>query len=180
MLKKLLLAVALLLLAMIAFIATRPGEFRIARSAVIEAPPTIVFGLVNDIHHWRRWSPWEKIDPDMKRTYSGEYSGVGAEYAWEGNDQVGKGRMVIKQSEPPKRIGIEIEFISPFAATNQVSFDFEPVGKGTRVTWAMEGTNDFIGKVFDLLMDFDSMVGADYDRGLTKLGEIAHAKAAES
>ncbi len=178
MVKKVILVGVIAIAALIASVATRPSHFRIARATEIKAPAPIVFPLVNDIHKWRQWSPWEKIDPNMKRDYSGEYAGVGASYAWSGNDEVGKGRMTITESKPVSRVGIEIEFITPFAATNQVSFDLEPVAHGTKVTWAMEGENGFIAKAFDLLVDFDSVVGADYDKGLAKMKEIAEAKAA--
>ncbi len=177
MLKNVVIGVVIVVAALVAIVATRPTHFRYARSAEIKAPAQIVFPLINDIHTWRQWSPWEKIDPNMKREYSGKYAGVGASYAWSGNDEVGKGHMTITESKPPSRVGIEIEFITPFAATNQVSFDLEPVTNGTKVTWAMEGENGFIAKAFDLLIDFDSAVGADYDKGLAKMKEIAEAKA---
>ncbi len=146
----------------------------------MNVPAAVVFPLVNDLHQWRHWSPWEKIDPEMKREYSGEYAGKGATYAWEGNEEVGKGNMTITESDPPRRIGIDLEFITPFPAKNRVSFAFTPVAKGTRVTWAMDGENNFVGKLFDLLMDFDTMVGDDYDRGLAKLKELAETKAGTS
>ena len=156
-----------------AFIATRPDDFRIERSAEVAAPPEAVFPLINDFHEWNRWSPFEKMDPAMKRTFDGPSSGVGAKYAWTGNDQAGEGHMTIEESKPAQLVSIKLEFTKPMAATNQAIFRLEPSGSGTRVTWSMEGKNSFVGKAFSTLMDMDKMVGGEFEKGLASLGAAA-------
>lgn len=152
--------------------AMQPGEYRVERSRTIDAPPEVVHGFVNDFSEWRAWSPWEELDPNMHRETSTPPSGENAWYAWRGNDDVGSGKMTITGSRP-ERIDIRLEFLEPFESTSRVSFAFAPQGGGTRVTWAMEGTNDLTGKVFSLLVDMDSMIGADFERGLSKLERAA-------
>jgi hypothetical protein len=175
MLKKILigLAAAVALLAIV--IALQPSTFHIERSTTVAAPPANAFTLVNDFHSWRSWSPWEKLDPGMKRTYEGPATGAGAKYAWSGNDEVGSGTMTIERSDAPSLIGIKLEFFAPFAATNQTTFRFDPVPGGTKVTWAMDGTNNFMSKAFHLVMDMDKMVGADFERGLALLEKAAES-----
>ncbi|MCA9774978.1 MAG: SRPBCC family protein, partial [Myxococcales bacterium] len=153
MFKKILIALAIAVLAFVVIVAKRPAEFRIERAATIAAPPEAVFPLVNDFHEWRAWSPWEERDPDMQRTYEGPPAGVGAIYAWSGNKDVGAGRNTITESRPNDRIGMKLEFMEPFEATNAVEFTFRPEGDGTRVTWAMSGRNNFVGKAMDLFMN---------------------------
>lgn len=151
----------------------QPAQFQVERSATIAAPPATVFGLVNNFHEWEKWSPWAALDPDMTTTFEGPEAGVGAVYSWSGNDQVGEGRMEITGSEPSERIVIDLAFLKPFAATNVTTFLFAPVGDGTEVTWRMEGTNNFIAKAFNLMMDMDAMIGADFEKGLAAMGEAA-------
>lgn len=177
MLKKILIGVAAVLLLFVIVVATRPADFRVERSITIAAPPAVVFGQVNDFHAWAAWSPWEKLDPGMKRTYTGPPSGTGATYEWQGNDDVGEGRMTIEKSTPPSTVGIKLEFIKPFAATNVTTFTFAEQGPGTKVTWAMEGTNNFFAKAFGLFMDMDKLVGADFERGLASMKAISEAAA---
>ena len=107
-------------------VATRPSTFRIERSATFAAPPESAFAQVNDFHAWSTWSPWDKLDPNMKRTYEGPAAGVGAKYAWAGNDDVGEGRMTIEKSEPARQIVIKLEFLKPFETTNTTTFSFTP------------------------------------------------------
>lgn len=164
-------AVILLVLAVV--IATRPAHFHIERSVLIRAWPQLAFQEVNDFHRWGAWSPWDKMDPAMKRTYSGPESGVGASYAWAGNGQVGEGRMTIESSEPSTKIAIRLEFLKPMAATNVATFTFHEEAGGVKVTWGMDGDNGFMGKAFSLVMDMDHLVGADFERGLASLKEIA-------
>jgi hypothetical protein len=178
MLKKILLGVLAVIVLLVLVVATRPSEFRIQRSATMGAPPPVVFALVNDFHAWPTWSPWERLDPAMKRTHSGAPSGTGAAYAWQGNDDVGEGRMTIEKSEPPSVVGIKLEFLKPFAATNTTTFTFAPEGPGTKVTWAMEGNNNFAAKAASLFMDMDKLVGADFERGLAAM-KAASEKAAK-
>jgi len=176
MLKKIAIGIAAAIAIVVAVIATRPATFRVARTADISAPPEVVFPLVNDFHQWPQWSPWEKIDPAMKRELSGPDAGVGATYAWTGNDNVGQGRMTILESKPSDLIRIKLEFFKPLEATNQATFSFQPVAGGTRVTWTMDGTNGFVGKAIGLLMDMDSMIGKSFEEGLTAMKSVAETQ----
>jgi uncharacterized protein YndB with AHSA1/START domain len=162
-----------------AMVAAQPSEFEVRRSLVMPAPPAAVFQQVEDFRLWSRWSPWEKLDPAMKKHYSGPPAGVGTSYHWVGNDQVGEGRMTIVGAAAPSRIEIKLEFMEPWAATNPTVFSFEPEGSGTRTTWSMTGKNDFIGKAFSLAMDMDALVGADFDKGLAALAQAAAASSAK-
>jgi hypothetical protein len=168
--------VLVLVVALLAFVATRPERFRIERSAVVGAPPEVVFTLIDDFHQWGRWSPWEKVDPDMQRTFAGPAAGPGASYAWAGNREIGKGRMTILESRPGELVSIRLEFFEPFAATNEARFDLAPTGTGTRVGWSMEGRNGFVGKALALVMDMDAMVGDQFERGLADLDAAARAE----
>jgi polyketide cyclase/dehydrase/lipid transport protein len=178
MFKKIAIALVLLVAALAAFVATRPAEFRIARSRTVAAPPDALHAYVNDFHQWPAWSPWEKLDPAMKREYAGAPAGPGAVYAWSGNDQVGEGRMTITDSQPPRSVTIRLEFLKPWAATNTTQFDFTPSGTGTNVTWAMTGHNNFMAKAFSVVMDMDKMVGPDFERGLANLDAAAASRPA--
>src|SRR5262245_43349135 len=123
-------------------IATRPDTFHVERSAVFTAPPEISFNLVNDFHQWASWSPWDKLDPNMKKTYDGAAGSVGSTYFWTGNDKVGEGRMTITESQPTQRVGIKLEFLKPWQATNATTFTFMPQGETTKVTWIMDGNHN--------------------------------------
>jgi hypothetical protein len=125
--------------------------------------------MVNDFHHWDRWSPWEKFDPAMKKTFEGPPAGPGAIYSWVGNKKVGEGRMTILESKAAEFVTMKLEFIKPFAATHQAMFKLAPTAGGTHFTWSMEGNNNFMGKAFSLLMNMDKMVGKDFERGLGNL-----------
>jgi len=177
-LRKLLIAVAVALAVIVAVVATRPAHFSITRSATIAAPDSILFAQVNDFHRWEAWSPWEKLDPAMQKTYGGAGAGTGATYAWVGNKDVGEGRMSITESSPSSRILIKLEFLKPFAATNDTEFRFEPAAGGTTVTWTMSGENNFMAKAAGLFMDMDAMIGADFEKGLAQLKAVAEAAAA--
>ncbi|HRC88316.1 MAG TPA: SRPBCC family protein [Thermoanaerobaculia bacterium] len=178
MLKKIALALVVVIAAILAYAATRPDTFRVERSTTIPATPERVFGLVSDFHNWPSWSPWEKLDPAMKRSLSGAESGQGAVYAWEGNDKVGQGRMEILEATSPSKLRIQLDFLKPFESHNSTEFTFAPDGEGTRVTWAMTGNNNYIGKVMTLFFDMDKMVGKDFETGLQNLGAEAQKPAA--
>lgn len=158
-----------LVAAVLAYAATRPDQFRIERSIAVEAPPAAVHALVDDFRAWTRWSPWEGIDPALKRTYGGPPAGVGATYAWEGNRNVGAGRMEITESSPGERIAIRLDFIAPMAAKNTAEFTFVPEGAATRVTWAMFGPSPFLSKLMGLVFNMDRMVGGMFEKGLASL-----------
>ena len=163
------------LAALLVYAATRPGTLVVQRSLRIAAAPDKVFALVNDLGRWAAWSPYEKKDPAMKRTLSGPASGKGAIYAWEGNKNVGKGRMEIADAAPPSRIAIDLSFEKPFAAQNVVVFSFEPQGGATVVTWAMRGRSPFMAKLFGVFVDMDAMIGKDFEAGLANLKAVAEA-----
>jgi hypothetical protein len=170
--------VAALALILIIVIATRPAHFTIKRTTVAAAPPSVPFALVNDFHQWPGWSPWDKMDPALKRTYTGNASGVGAVYEWSGNKKVGEGRMTILESRAESFIRIKLEFIKPFTATNIAEFEFQPEAGGTRITWSMHGTRNFMFKAFSLLMDMEKMVGPDFERGLAAMKALSEKRPA--
>ena len=172
--------IALMLLAAVAgaliYVATRPDTFRVERSVVIAAAPEAIFPLINDFHRWEAWSPWEKIDPQLKRTYEGAAQGQGAIYGWSGNKDIGSGRMRITESVPPSRVVIQLDFITPFEAHNTVEFTLTPQGDGTRVTQAMYGPSPFISKLMSLFFSMDKMVGDKYEEGLAALKRLAESR----
>jgi uncharacterized protein YndB with AHSA1/START domain len=169
MLTKLLLGTLFVLGGGIGYIATRPSEFKIVRSQEIKAPASEVFALLNDFHQWEKWSPWAKMDPAMKASYSGSPTGVGAIYDWSGNDEVGTGRMTIMESNPDSKVGIRLEFMKPFEQTNRNDFVVKPTGSGVNVEWTMSGENNFMGKAYSTFVNMDQTVGADFEKGLRQL-----------
>ena len=166
-----LLALAIVVVLILA--AMKPAVFQVVRSETINAPPETVFGHINDFHKWSEWSPWESYDPDMNKTYGGPDSGVGTTYAWNGNKKVGEGRMEIVESTPPSKVSIKLDFIKPFKSQNTTDFILEPAGDGTKLTWDMRGPNQFMGRVMQVFMDMDGMVGKDFERGLGNLKGVA-------
>ena len=169
MLANIALGLLVLLIVLAAFVATRPADFRLVRSRTMAAPPELVHAFVNDFHKWPLWSPWEKLDPAMKREISGAPSGTGAIYYWSGNNKAGEGRMTITDSRASRSVTIRLEFMKPWTATNTTQFDFASQDSGTEVTWAMSGHHSFMGKAFGLLMSMEKMVGPDFERGLANL-----------
>ena len=151
------------------------STYSVTRSTVIPAPAKDVFPLVNDFREWPKWSPWETVDPDMKRTYSGADSGAGARYAWSGNRKAGAGNMEITESREPEDIRIRLEFTRPFPGVNPTTFTFVPEDGGTRVTWTMTGSHHGIGKVFALFVNMDKMIGGDFEKGLASLASVARS-----
>ena len=169
MLVKILVALAVFLVVLGAVVATRPAEFQVERSRTVAAPPSVVHAYINDFRKWPEWSPWEKLDPSMKREVSGAPSGAGATYRWSGNSDVGEGRMTITDSKPPESVAIRLEFLKPWEATSTTRFELRPSGTGTNVTWTMTGQNNFMAKAFSMVMDMDKMVGGDFEKGLANL-----------
>jgi hypothetical protein len=161
-----------IVVALLAFAATKPNTVRYTRSTRINAAPEKIAALITDFHKWRLWSPWEKKDPNLKRTYSGKDSGVGAVYAWEGNKNVGSGRMEILEASP-RRIRIQLDFITPFKASNMAEFDLTPQGGTTDVNWVLTAENVFIGKVMSIFLDFDKLIGKDFESGLAEMKATA-------
>ena len=147
--------------------------YTVQRSATINAPATRVYAHIVDFHQWADWSPWDDMDPDMNKTYSGAEVGTGAKYAWSGNRKVGQGSMEIIESVEPSRVQIALEFVKPFKASNTTVFSLQPEGEGTNVTWAMTGDKTFMTRVMGIFKSMDSMVGPDFERGLAKLKAVA-------
>lgn len=155
------------------YAATRPDSFRVQRSASIKAPPEKIFALINDLRDWSKWSPYEKKDPGMKRTFSGASSGKGAIHEWDGDKNVGKGRMEITDTTPPTKVVIKLDFFKPFESHNTAEFTMEPKGDSTVVTWAMYGPAAFMMKVMGIFMNMDNMIGNDFAVGLANLKVVA-------
>jgi hypothetical protein len=168
---------ALVLVAIVLFvlIAGKPDSFVVTRSGKLSAPPEKVFPLVNELKNWDAWSPWAKLDPNCKMTYSGPEAGVNASYTWAGNKRVGEGKLTITESAPSHLIRLRLEFLKPFAANYTAEFKFAAEGGATLVTWSMTGRNNFFFKVFGLFMDCDAMVGKDFEKGLASLKTVVEA-----
>ena len=168
--------IALIIIALIAAIliyaVTKPDTFRVQRSTVINAPPDKIFSFVSDFRRWTAWSPWEKIDPNLVRTYRGPGEGTGAVYEWEGNNEVGTGGMEIIQTAHPSKILIKLDFFKPFEAHNFAEFTLMPRGDSTNITWAMYGPQPFIAKIMSLFFSMDRMVGRQFETGLANLKSI--------
>jgi uncharacterized protein YndB with AHSA1/START domain len=173
------LAVVVLVAALLAYAATRPDAFRVQRSTVIQAPPEAIYPLLADLRRWSAWSPWERKDPAMRRTFGGAERGVGATYAWAGDKNVGEGRMEIVEATEPSRVVIRLDFLKPFEAHNFADFTLEPRGGGaTRVTWGMEGKQPFLIRVMCVFVSMDRMVAKDFESGLAAMKAAAEAGAA--
>jgi hypothetical protein len=174
--KRILLVALVVVVVAIAVILTlaamKPDEFRVARSITIQAPPERIAEEIVDFRRWQAWSPFEGRDPAMRRSFGGTPSGVGATYAWEGNNEVGKGEMEITEVTPNK-ITIRLDFETPMEAHNTAQFLLVPSATGTEVTWEMFGPTPFIGKILHVFMDMDRMVGDDFAAGLAKLKSIS-------
>ena len=150
--------------------------FLVERSSTIAAGPEVVFDLIDDFHRWTQWSPWEGLDPDMSRTYSGADRGVGASYAWSGNRKAGSGSMAITESVPNRKVKLDLAFLEPFKAQNVTTFLLEPAASGTTVRWQMAGKQSWFFKVFGFVFSMDKMVGKDFEKGLATLKAVAEAK----
>lgn len=166
-------AVVLAIAIVLILAATKPDTFAVRRTITVEAPPERIFPLINDFHQWGSWSPYEHKDPAMKRTYSGTASGVGAVYAWEGNKNVGSGRMEILDAPAPSKIAIKLDFFTPFEVHNTAEFTMLPQGDATRLTWLMHGPAPLISRVMQVFINMDNMVGKDFEIGLANLKRFA-------
>lgn len=155
--------------AVLIYAATKPDAFRVERTATMNAPADKIFPMVNDLKRWTTWSPYESRDPEMKRSYSGPESGKGAAYEWDGNNNVGKGRMEIVEALPPGRVLIKLDFMKPFEGHNLASLTMEPKGDQTIVTWAMFGPSPYMSKLIGTFMNMDEMIGRDFAAGLANL-----------
>ena len=166
--------VVVLIAAVLVFAATRPDEFAVTRSIAIKAEPAKIYPLIVDFRQWPAWSPWEKLDPAMKRTLSGAPSGPGAVYAWDGSSKVGAGRMEIKESSAPSKVVIQLDFIRPLEGHNVTDFTLTPsADASTQVTWLMRGPAPFVTKLMGVFVDMDKMIGKDFEAGLANLKAAA-------
>ena len=171
MLVKIFGGLAALLIVLAIVIAMQPEDFRVSRSAIMNATPDAVFTQINDFRKWEAWSPWAKVDPNAVMTYEGPEAGAGAIAKWAGNNEVGEGVMIITDSRPGELVAIRLDFIKPFTSTSSTEFTLKPAtdGAGTEVTWSMYGKNNFLSKAISLVMDCEKMVGEQYDKGLANL-----------
>ncbi len=176
MAKKIGLGLLVIIVIALIYVATRPADFRIERSAQISAPPDVVFSIINDFSRSQEWSPYEKLDPNLKKTFDGPQAGPGASYSWTGNDAVGAGRLTLLESKPNDLVSMKLEMLKPFPCTNHVTFKLVPSEEGTKVTWSMDGKNDFMAKAVSMFMDIDGMVGKQFEEGLANLNQLAQAE----
>jgi hypothetical protein len=172
MLRLIIIAIIIVIAAIIIYAASRPNKFRIERFTTMNAPPEAIFAQLNNFHAWEAWSPWEKLDPAVKRSYSGAEEGVGAKYEWVGNRELGAGNMEIIKSTPHSSLLITIEFLVPFKAINTIEFTLSQEGNATRVSEAMYGPSPFVSKLMGLVFSMDKMVGSKFDEGLSTIKAI--------
>jgi len=169
-----LLVLVLVVAGFVGYAATRPDGYRVERSKRIEARADVVFAQLDDFKAWAAWSPWDKRDPNMKRTYDGAPRGVGAGYYWRGNDKVGEGRMTITEATAPTAISYRLEFIRPFSSVASSGFSLRPEGdRAVTATWSMSGNSNLVGKLFGVFMNMDRMIGDDFEAGLGSLKTVA-------
>ena len=180
--KKILLSIVAILFVFVVVVmilaSFKPDEMRVTRSAKIAASPAAVFEHVNNFHKWEAWSPWAKKDPNAKNTFEGPEAGEGAIFSWDGNSEVGEGKMTLVESYPSERIRIRLDFVRPFVNTSDVEFEFKPVAEGTEVIWSMAGASQFMCKVMSVFMDMDKAVGGDFEAGLANLKGVVAGKEA--
>ena len=178
MIKKILLGLVAVIVLFLGYAATRPADFRVERSATLAASPAALFAHVNDHHKFNVWNPFLKVDPNVKNTYSGPASGVGAMCSWDGNSDIGAGSAIITESKPGELVRMRMDWKRPMEGTSTVDFTFKPAGGKTVVTWAMYGKNGFLGKAVSVFMDCDKMCGPPFEQGLADLGKVAAAASA--
>ncbi|MFT3706409.1 MAG: SRPBCC family protein [Archangium sp.] len=172
MLKKILIGLLAVLAIFFAIVASRPETFEIKRSLDINASPEVVASQITNFHKWEAWSPWEKQDAAMKKTFDGPDDGVGAHYAWD-SAKVGSGEMKVTDVKPGEKVGIDLHFTKPFETQNRVDFELVKSGDKTNVSWVMTGKNSFAGKAMSVFMDMDKMVGPDFEKGLAALKDAS-------
>ena len=178
MLKKIALALVLVILGFLGYVAIQPSVSTASRTATLPAPPAAVFAQINDFHKWQDWSPWAKLDPDAKTSFEGPSSGVGASFAWSGNEKVGEGKMTIAESSPDSGIKMNLDFAKPFESKSIAEFKLKPEGAGTNVTWSITGDRPFLARAMCILLRGDKMVSKMLGKGLTNLGKAASAASA--
>ncbi len=176
MLKIILLAIPAIVVFLI-IVAMQPSSYRVVRSLTMSAPPDAVFPHMNDLKKWEAWNPWSKADPNIKLTYSSQTAGVGANYSWAGNSEVGEGRITIAESQPGKSVKYKLDFFKPMAATAETEFTFTPQGQQTEVTCTMTGEKNFMSKAFCMFMSMDKMIGSKFEKALVDLKAITESAA---
>lgn len=177
MIKKILLVLALIIVGVLVAAAFRPGVMHVTRSATMAATPAEVFAVVNDFRRWNEWSPWAKLDPEMKVTLEGPPTGVGAVYKWSGNKDVGEGSTTLVESVPDQKVGMKLTFVRPFPGESDVEFTFEPEGEGSKVTWTMDSPQPYLGKLVGMFIDCEKMCGDSFVEGLGNLKAIVEKPA---
>lgn len=173
MIKKIAAVLAAAVVLLLIYASTKPNEFRVARTVSVNAKPEKIWPLVNDLRAQTAWSPWDKKDPAMKRTFSGPAQGVGSIYEWEGNREVGKGRLEISESVLPAKVVMKLDFLKPMEAHNVAAFALEPKGGATDVIWSIEGPMPFVSKVMTVFCNMDKMIGKEFEAGLADLKVLA-------
>ena len=176
MLKKIFFALVLATAAFLAYVAVQPSDSTITRSAVIAAPPEAIFPHINSLKKWDAWSPWAKLDPQAKNRFEGPEVGPGAAMSWEGNRDVGAGKMTIAESDANKRVKLNLDFLKPMASKSVAEFTLQPEAAGTRVTWSMSGERPFLARVMCIIFNADKMVGGMFEKGLASLADVATKK----
>lgn len=175
MLRYILLGIGTIVAGILAFAATRPETFRVERSIQIAASPDAIYPLLADFRQWTRWSPWEKLDPDMQRTFSGPPNGEGSIYEWHGNKKAGAGRMEIVEAVPGERVVIALSFIRPFESHNTTEFSLDN-DDSTTLTWTMHGPAGYMTRLMTVFTSMDRLIGPDFDKGLESLKAEAEGK----
>lgn len=153
----------------IGLVAAQPAAYEVARSDRIEASADAIWPHLADYRAFVQWSPWSDRDPDQQESFSDPSEGVGARYSWAGNADVGRGEMETLSADPPNHMTQRLTFIEPFASTAEVTYTLVAHGQATEVTWSMRGEHDLMGRAFSLLMDFDQLIGPDFEEGLRRL-----------
>lgn len=173
MIKNIFLGLGSILVLFLGFVALQPNEFYFSRSITINASSEKIFPLVEDLHHWQKWSPWAKLDPNAKLEYTGAQQGVGSSYTWDGNDQVGKGTMTIIETKVNELVRFRLDFEKPMKGTNEASFTFNETNDKTLVTWTMTGQNSFFGKLMKVTGLCERFMGEQFNKGLNQLKSLA-------
>ncbi|MGH6866394.1 MAG: SRPBCC family protein [Methyloceanibacter sp.] len=170
--RKILIALAAIVLIFVVMVAMQPSEFHVEKTATIDAVPAAVFAEVNDLKKWDAWSPWAKLDPDAKVSFEGPSVGEGATMAWVGNDKVGAGKMTVTESRPDDLVKLRVDFKEPFEGSSMSQFAFKSSGNQTAVTWTMTDDHNFLEKAFCLVMNGKKMIGNDMDKGLVQMKSV--------
>jgi hypothetical protein len=174
--KKILGVLAVLILALLGYASTRPDSFRVARTVTIQAPAAKIYPHLNDLKAQSEWSPWDKKDPAMKKTYGGPASGVGQTYEWDGNKDIGSGKLEITEAVADKKVAMKLDFTRPMEGHNVAMFELESKGAATDVTWSIQGPMPFLSKLFGIFCDMDKMIGKEFEAGLNDLKALSEKK----